>query len=253
MPRKAREKSSTGIYHVMLRGINKQTIFEDDEDKRKFLQTLAKCKEVSGFELYGYCLMDNHIHLLVMEKIEGISTIMMRFSSSYVYWYNKKYDRCGHLFQERFRSESVENAAYFIKVLRYIHQNPLKAGLTKCVWEYEWTSIHEYVNKETLTDVEGGLNYFSSNRKVALEWFVVYMQEKNEDYCSNIEERVKLTDNQVREFLRGEGVTSNSMLQQMDRKKRNAILSNLKKLNGVSVRQLSRITGISKSVIDRLK
>lgn len=125
MPRKARKKSPTGTYHIVLRGINKQTIFEDDEDKHQLLKTIVKYKRISGFELYAYCLMDNHVHLFLKE-VNELSQYMKRICSSYVYWYNMKYDRCGHLFQERFHSEDVDDPSYFLKVLRYIHQNPSK-------------------------------------------------------------------------------------------------------------------------------
>ena len=108
MPRQARKKSSSEIYHIMLRGINRQNLFEENEDSQRFIETTGYYKSVSGYNLYGYCLMDNHIHLLIREQDESISKIIKRISSSYVYWYNRKYDRCGHLFQERYKSESVE-------------------------------------------------------------------------------------------------------------------------------------------------
>jgi len=72
MPRTAREKSNTGIYHIILRGINKQTIFEDEEDMEKFIQTIYKYKKKSGYKIYGYCLMGNHIHLLIKEGKEEL-------------------------------------------------------------------------------------------------------------------------------------------------------------------------------------
>ncbi|WP_058309141.1 transposase [Gracilibacillus massiliensis] len=253
MPRKARTKSSTGVYHIILRGINKQTIFEDEEDKRKFIKTLAKYKEISGFELYGYCLMDNHVHLLLKEIRESLATILKRISSSYVYWYNEKYERIGHLFQDRYKSENVENDTYFLTVLRYIHQNPLKAGLVKSVWDSNWTSIHEYVHNIEFVNIDKGFLLFSTNRKTALVKFIVYMQETNDDLCLDLEKRAKLSDDQLRECLFEAGVTHNSMLQQMDRRNRNVVLANLKNLEGVSIRQISRVTGISKSVIDRIK
>ncbi len=204
-------------------------------------------------DLYGYCLMDNHVHLLVKETKESISDFMKRLSSSYVYWYNMKYDRCGHLFQERFNSENVESEKYFITVLRYIHQNPLKVGLVRRVWDSRWTSIHEYVRKADITDIDRGLNLFSRDRKMALSRFIIYMQEENDEQCLDINEKTRLSDDQVREYLRTVGVISNSMLQQMERINRNAVLSKLKKLKGVSIRQIARVTGISKSVIDRIK
>ena len=99
MPRKAREKSSTGIYHVVLRGIKRQIIFEDDEDDQKLGATLQECREKSGYEIYAYCLMSNHIHLLLKEGHESLGAVFRRLGASYVYWYNRKYNRRGHLFQ----------------------------------------------------------------------------------------------------------------------------------------------------------
>ena len=102
LARYARRKSESGIYHIMLRGINRQDIFEDEEDKKRFIETIKHYKTVSQYEMYGYCLMSNHVHLLVGEKDESLAAAIKRISGSYVYWYNKKYGRCGHLFQERY-------------------------------------------------------------------------------------------------------------------------------------------------------
>lgn len=142
-------QSKTGIYHIILRGINRQTIFEDDdEDAIKFLQTLKDYESKSGYEIYAYCLMGNHIHILIKEGQEKLGTAIKRIGVSYVYWYNSKYDRTGHLFQGRYKSEVVENDKYLLTVLRYIHQNPLKAGITKDIEEYKWSSYNEYVNNK---------------------------------------------------------------------------------------------------------
>ena len=93
MPRHARRKSESGIYHVMLRGVNQQQIFEDQEDFEKFLQVLSDCKAVSEYKLFAYCLMGNHIHLLVQEGKETIDQLMKRVATRFVYWYNIKYQR----------------------------------------------------------------------------------------------------------------------------------------------------------------
>lgn len=253
MPRKARKKSSNGIYHIMLRGINKQTIFEDEEDKHKFLQILKKYKDISEYKVFGYCLMDNHVHLLVKESTEEtISEAIKRISSSYVYWYNLKYERCGHLFQDRFKSENVDNWIYFLKVLRYIHQNPMKAGLAKNVFENKWTSIHEYVGQVKIVDIEVGHQLFSPERKKAIKLFAQYMNESNDDQCLEDIVKVKMSDTEVQQYLHKLGITNSSTLQQMEKEHRDAAIASLKKLNGVTVRQLSRITGISKSVIQRI-
>ncbi|MFA1822252.1 transposase, partial [Virgibacillus oceani] len=154
MPRGPRKKSHSGIYHIMLRGINRQTIFEDDEDKTRFLETLKKYKAISKYQIYSFCLMDNHIHLLLKETEESLSEIIKRISSSYVYWYNMKYGRSGHLFQERFKSENEESTTFFLTVLRYIHQNPVKAGLVRNVFESRWTSVNEYIHRVQIVDID---------------------------------------------------------------------------------------------------
>ena len=134
MPRQARESSGTGIYHVMMRGINHQNIFEEQEDYYQLLNTLdmmAQSYEPDGtpsgrnYTLYAYCLMSNHIHLLIREREDKIGMAIKRIASSYVYYYNHKYSRDGHLFRERFKSEVVNDLAYFVTLLRYIHLNPV--------------------------------------------------------------------------------------------------------------------------------
>lgn len=251
MPRYARQKSESGIFHVMLRGINKQTIFEDDEDRERFLHTIQRYKAISKYEIYGYCLMSNHIHLLLKETQETISTAIKRISSSYVYWYNWKYGRFGHLFQERYKSEIVENDGYLLTVLRYIHRNPVKAGLTKSVQEYKWSSYNEYIKEPVITDTGFALQIFSTNREKAIVIFIGYTNKQNEDKCLDYNEKKRLSDNEVREFIAKLGFQSGSELQHLERDERNEIIRKLKSIEGVAIRQLSRIIGISKSVIDR--
>jgi putative transposase len=236
----------------MLRGINRQTIFEEDEDKRRFLETLKKYKEISLFDLYAYCLMDNHIHLLIKENEDSISVSIKRISCSYVHWYNTKYERCGHLFQERFKSEKIETSLSFLRVLRYIHQNPLKAGLAKTVFDSSWTSIHEYIDNSNLITIDKGLSFFHDDGKIALEQFNAYMTEDSEEQCMIDRPRIKVSDSQVLDYLRSRGVMEKNKLQQMGKEDRDAILASLKEIRGVSIRQISRVTGISKSVIERV-
>ncbi|NLV22892.1 MAG: hypothetical protein GXY49_13090 [Syntrophomonadaceae bacterium] len=93
MPRKAREKSESGIYHIMMRGINRQSIFEDEEDYEKFIETLERYIDQCGYKIFSYCLMGNNVHLLIKVDQEPLEQIMRRICGSYVYWYNWKYQR----------------------------------------------------------------------------------------------------------------------------------------------------------------
>ena len=251
MARQVRKKSETGIYHVIFRGINKQNIFEDDEDREKFLGTLKYYKRLCNYLLYGYCLMDNHIHLLIKEKDETISQVVKRISASYVSWYNEKYGRCGHLFQERFKSEVVESEEYFLIVLRYIHQNPVKAGITQNVNNYLWSSYQKYYERPGLTDIDFALDTFSNVREKAISLFRTYNDEKNRDECLDYQTRIAKSDEEVMLCLNELGIKSISQLQQMNKTERDTVIRSIKAEDNITVRQLARITGISKSVIAR--
>ena len=101
------------IYHVILRGINQQIIFEDKHDHVQFISIMKHYKKLCGFKLYAYCLMDNHVHLLIEDADIPLDEIMKKIEVKFVRWYNRKYDRTGNLFQERYKSEPVNNTRYF--------------------------------------------------------------------------------------------------------------------------------------------
>jgi len=252
MARTARKRSQSGIYHVMLRGINKQAIFSDDEDRVKLLETLKIYKEVSKYQIFAYCLMDNHVHLLIKENEEPIGSSIRRINDSYVYWFNVKYKRIGYLFHGRFKSEIVEDDKCFLSVLRYIHQNPTSAGLAEQIGEYQWSSYLEYVGgQHILTDTDFALEMLSDNRSNAMEQFKEFMSQPNDNECLGYEEKTRLSDSEVRKCLLRKGITNISELPQMAKSQRDEIIRVIKQIDGVSIRQISRITGLSKSLIDR--
>jgi putative transposase len=249
MPRGARKKSNTGIYHVVLRGINKQRIFEDKQDYRKFLEIIKTNKDKSGYIIYAYCLMNNHIHLLIKEGTESLGNTFRRIGASFVYWYNWKYSRCGHLFQDRFKSEPVETDSYFLTVLRYIHQNPIKAGMVKEIKQYPWSSYREYMTKAEICDTKFALELFSEDFQEALELWQRFNQEENNDQCLEYDDGTRLNDTEATELIQSiAGVKIPSEIQAYEKQKRNQLIRKLKK-TGLSIRQISRLTGISFGVI----
>lgn len=157
MTRKSRQISITGIYHVILRGINRQQLFHDSDDYGKFIQILHQQvtpKDESGQSLppkcaiYAYCLMPNHVHLLVKAGKDALGNIVKSIGIAYVAYYHKKYVRAGHLFQDRFKSEPVNDVNHLITLIRFIYQNPIAEGLTKHVEKYPWSSWQEYQSPE---------------------------------------------------------------------------------------------------------
>jgi REP element-mobilizing transposase RayT len=202
LARQAREKSASGIYHIMMRGINRQNIFEDQEDYAKFLQTLQRYKKISGYQIYAYCLMGNHVHLLLKVADEPLEQMMRRICGSYVFWYNRKYQRIGNLFQDRFKSETVENDTYFLTVLRYIHQNPLKAGLVKSLEGYQWSSISEYINMQDFIDTDFALEMFEADRVKAVKSFIEFCKIESDDHCLEMEDKCLLTDPEAIDLIK---------------------------------------------------
>ena len=144
MPRVARIESKTKIYHIMSRTLNKQTLFDEEKDYLRFLHIVESVKNEIDFSLYGYCIMNNHYHMLIKDKNNKISVIMNKINSKYANYYNLKNARTGYVFNGRYHSENVENVKYFLTCIRYIHQNPVKAGICNKTYDYKFSSIHSY-------------------------------------------------------------------------------------------------------------
>ena len=246
MSRTARNKSETGIYHIMLRGADRRIIFSDDEDCERFLETLAKVKEVSGFLLYAYCLMGNHVHLLLKEEKEPLELIFKRLGASYVYYYNWKYELRGHLFQDRFRSESIENDAYFLDVLRYICQNPVKAGLCPSPSDYPWLGCSKILVGSGLLDSIDHLTDMNQNEMLAF-----IRSNCDSEHLDDIVP-TRLTDTEaIARICSCCGCRHVQDIGGWEKQKKEEAIREALSV-GISIRQLSRLTGVSKAVIERV-
>lgn len=258
MARPARKKSKSGIYHLMVRGANRQEIFHDDEDRHRYLDTLGRYKKEANLGVYGWCVMGNHVHLLLKEGKESLSDTMKRIGVSYVWFYNQKYSTTGHLFQGRFSSEAVDSEDYFKTVIRYIHQNPLKAGFVKKVEEWRWSSYPGYYGSgcipKGLLDPGFALSLFAKDIQDAKRRFLDFHQNINTDQCLEMEEGkpLKLSDEEVRSLLTEllEGVTL-AQVKSLPKPARDAILRKAKAIEGASYRQIARILGISPNLINK--
>lgn len=259
MPRQAREKSKSGIYHIMIRGNGRKEIFHDNQDYIKFLNILKKIKNKFDLKVYGWCLMGNHAHLLLEEGNEDISMSMRRLGVSYVGYYNKKYDTIGHLFQDRFKSEKVEDDQYLLTVIRYIHQNPVRANIVKRESDWGWSSCQRYYSEESVTELLNKdfiLNMFSQNRDKAIKNFKFFNEQKNEDECLDYTEKLKLSDKeaeeQVRNAIKEFGIEL-AEIKSLPKTKRTEALRKIKDIEGLTYRQTARIIGISPSIIFKSK
>lgn len=266
MARQARKTSPSGIYHVMLRGINQQRIFEDGADEQKFLELLRKNKKRCGFALYGYSLMGNHVHLLLKEAAhpsiitindrdvevgpgEAIEAIFKRIEVSYVGYFNRRYKRTGHLFQDRFRSESIDTDEYLLMALRYIHLNAVKAGICEKPEDYPLSSYRDY-----LASAAGGfVDCEEILRIMPKEQLIDFTRQANDDRFMDMDGRPRQqkTDEEAKECLnRITGCESASAFQSLAKPEREAAMRKLRS-QGVNIAQISRITGYSRVVVYR--
>ncbi len=146
MPRKPRSLQLTDAgYHLLSRGHNRETLFGDADDCQCFLTLLARYRQRFPFQLFHYCLMTNHFHLLLrLEEPRRLSALMAGLLLAYVRYFNRRYRFVGHLFQGRFKSPIVQRETYWLSCGRYIERNPLEAGLVVEPWTYRWSSCRVY-------------------------------------------------------------------------------------------------------------
>ena len=166
-------------YHVMLRGNEKRDIFFDDADRRIMLFLLQEGVERHGHRIHSYCFMRNHIHLLIQVGEISTSKIIHHLASGYSQKINRKYERVGHLFQGRYKAILIEEERYFIRLVRYIHLNPVRANIVNQPSEYFWSSHNSYMeqNKIGWLTIDYALSKFGQTREKALESYSSYVSE----------------------------------------------------------------------------
>ena len=141
MPRRMRI-SACGYHHIYNRGVAKNDIFLCDQDKEKFLEILSEVSREYKFNIHSFCLMSNHYHILLENKKENLSDGMRQLNAKYANFFNKKYKRVGHFWQDRFKSWFVLGDNYLFTLFKYIESNPIKAHLSKKVGEYKYSATY---------------------------------------------------------------------------------------------------------------
>lgn len=193
--RQARIWFPGAIYHIMVRGNNKQKIFLDKIDFAVFKGLLGRTKEKYHYKLHAFCLMTNHIHLLLETEDVSPGLIMQSLLSQYALYFNKKYQRVGHLFQDRYMAVLVKSDRYFLATNRYIHLNPVKAFLAEGPADYEHSSYRVYLSgkENSLVTKEKTLEYFQDSSVSQFREFVEQLtpdEELEDQIISDIKEEL---------------------------------------------------------------
>lgn len=254
MPRKSRTISSTGIYHIILRSVNQHIIFEEDADYQKFLYILSDCKITYDIDIFAYCLMDNHIHLLLYSSPDTLSSFFQSLGTRFVRWYNTKYARSGHLFQERFHSSPVESKSHYLATLAYIHNNPVNASICKYQSEYPWSSFNAFYGKKNpLINISFSYD-IAGSKDLLIKYFSTHYDIESNEYFDkdHIEVTHFLTDEQALHiFKKITKLSSTSEAQTLPKKTRNEYILSLRKKN-LTQKQIARLMDVSISTVKRI-
>lgn len=200
MARQLRIEYEGAFYHIISRGNQRDIIFFEDSDFMKFIEILKRTKERYNYILHAYCLMSNHYHLLIETPKANLNRLMQNINTSYVVFVNRKYRRSGHLFQGRYKAIVVDKDNYLLSLSKYIHLNPVKAGIVTFPEEYRWSSYREYIGyvHTGIVDINNTLAYFSKKLKTAM------MEYKKFVDCVNKDEKDPLKDVKACIVLGGE-------------------------------------------------
>ena len=182
MARRPRIQFEGAFYHIIVRGNQRQDIFLDEADRCHYLELLHRYRIKCGFILYAYVLMTNHVHLLIETPNEPISRIMQIINFTYTQYFNRKYGKVGHLFQGRYKSYLCDKDSYLLSLVRYIHNNPVRAGLAEDAGAYAWSSHGDYLQRtKSLVDTDKVLRLFSERPGIARRKYAEFMNADEPD------------------------------------------------------------------------
>lgn len=232
----SRKISSTNLYHVTSRGVGGQIIFEDDADRRHFLVLLKRAVGDNSLKLAAWCLMDNHIHLIVQADSDDLSSAMRLLIGRYARDANKRYQRSGHLFQGKYSSFPIEDESYLAAAVQYVHFNPVRAGIVSTPIQYPWSSVREYEGKPVLIDESLMPDLPSDPPAVSAVLPILYHGARISD------DRAALVVCSLAH------VNSPTEIKSLPRERRDQVVRAVSSA-GIGTRQISRLTGISASVV----
>lgn len=179
MPRKPRIHYDGALYHVMCRGNNGEEVLKTDKDKRDYIELIKRYKRRYNFKVYAYCIMDNHVHVLIEVSEIPLSKIMQGIQQVYTQRYNRENKRDGHVFQQRYKAILCKKDEYLLNLIRYIHKNPKEAGISEDL-TYRWSSHYYYsrnINNDVV-DIEFPLSLFAENTVEGNKRYLKFMDEE---------------------------------------------------------------------------
>ena len=264
MPREARGSKGFETYHIVVQGKRTVQLFEDNEDKQLYLEKLGKGCAERGAGLIGYCVLADHVHLLIAESEGRISDLMRSVHVMFTDAYRKRYgiDSEEPLLRGRFRSEKVESDRRLLEIIRYVHEEPVGLGFCECAEDYKWSSAHLYAEAErgmlpkgkaaeivkvdtkrvlSILHFGGGYSAFAASK---MEESKPVLEEVPESYGRSDAEAKALIEARLKGPIESLG--------QWPEEEKRAFLKRVRREDKIGILQLCRLTGMSRGIVQRL-
>lgn len=189
MPRIARKNLIGNYFHIMVQGLNKEYIFIKNQDKEKYKSILKEYINDYNIEIIAYCIMDNHVHLLIYTKeSKQMSLWMHHVNTKYAIYYNHKYNHVGYVFRNRFHNQEIRDVDHLKKCIVYIHRNPVKAKIVSNIAHYKYSSYNEYLDKQYLISKKIVLSLFNEDKWK--EYFLLLHKQEPDEKFIEIKEDI---------------------------------------------------------------
>lgn len=223
MPRLPRSYIKTPFLHVMTQGINKSYIFEKEEDIRQYIKIMKNLSKEQEIEIIAYCIMNNHAHILIKtEDLKELSKYMQRLNTIYGKYYNQKYNRVGYVFRDRYQSEGIYSEEHLYNCIKYIYENPVKAGICNKAEEYLYS------------------NYKKIDKELKEGYVFIDVKEDNQRICEEI----------IEEFLIENKMKLNEV--KKDKEKLRELVIILKREYNISLRKIAKEIKLNRETVRKL-
>ena len=246
MGRIARQYLETSFFHVMVQGINKEYIFKNERYINRYIQLIREEIPRDNLKIIAFCIMNNHAHFLInTQKIEFLSKYLQKLNSCYANYYNYMEERCGYVFRDRFKSQSINSKRYLMHCVKYIHENPLKANMVKIIQNYKYSSYNFYRKIANNNEAYGPfsieeIQFICNDNTQSIGDFV--------DVDNNIEESINSI---ITDFVYKENIKLFEIFENSDILKK--LIKYLKISNNIKYTDIMKYLDITKGTMERLK